>query len=79
MAVYILGFDEIDGSGSPDIGGKGANLAELVKAGFPVPPGFCVTTAAYRQFVGASREIDALLDALQGVFNGSFGPPPAPH
>ncbi|MFD0373802.1 PEP/pyruvate-binding domain-containing protein [Streptomyces sp. NPDC127112] len=29
-------------------GGKGANLGELVRAGFPVPRGFVVTTAAYR-------------------------------
>jgi pyruvate,water dikinase len=28
-------------------GGKGANLGELVRAGFPVPAGFVVTTAAY--------------------------------
>ncbi|MCC6438004.1 MAG: phosphoenolpyruvate synthase [Acidimicrobiales bacterium] len=29
-------------------GGKGANLGELVHAGFPVPDGFVVTAAAYR-------------------------------
>ncbi|SER32522.1 PEP/pyruvate-binding domain-containing protein [Microlunatus flavus] len=29
-------------------GGKGANLGALVRAGFPVPPGFVVTTEAYR-------------------------------
>ena len=28
-------------------GGKGANLGELVPAGFPVPDGFVVSTAAY--------------------------------
>ncbi len=28
-------------------GGKGANLGELIKAGFDVPPGFVITTAAY--------------------------------
>ncbi|WP_308466628.1 PEP/pyruvate-binding domain-containing protein [Rathayibacter soli] len=28
-------------------GGKGANLGELIRAGFPVPPGFIVTTDAY--------------------------------
>jgi len=28
-------------------GGKGANLGELIRAGFRVPPGFVVTTAAY--------------------------------
>src|SRR5438552_2751746 len=31
-------------------GGKGANLGELVRAGFPVPAGFVVTTAAYDRF-----------------------------
>ena len=32
-------------------GGKGTNLAELARAGFEVPPGFIVTTAAYQAFV----------------------------
>jgi pyruvate,water dikinase len=32
-------------------GGKGANLGELVNAGFPVPPGFVLTTKAYQYFV----------------------------
>ncbi|WP_396612536.1 PEP/pyruvate-binding domain-containing protein [Haloferax sp. S1W] len=32
-------------------GGKGANLARLVEAGFRVPAGFCVTTVAYETFV----------------------------
>ncbi|HMR22256.1 MAG TPA: PEP/pyruvate-binding domain-containing protein, partial [Micropruina sp.] len=34
-------------------GGKGANLGELMAAGFRVPRGFVVTTAAYRRAVGA--------------------------
>ncbi|HEX6339598.1 PEP/pyruvate-binding domain-containing protein [Umezawaea sp.] len=32
-------------------GGKGESLAKLTTAGLPVPPGFHVTTAAYRAFV----------------------------
>jgi pyruvate,water dikinase len=36
------------------VGGKGANLAELVRAGFSVPPAFLVTTTAYRAFVDAN-------------------------
>jgi hypothetical protein len=28
------------------VGGKGANLVQLVRAGFPVPPGFLISTAA---------------------------------
>src|SRR6187402_3239804 len=33
------------------VGGKAANLGELIRAGFDVPPGFCITTEAYRQAV----------------------------
>jgi hypothetical protein len=36
-------------------GGKGANLGELLAAGFPVPPGFCVTTA--RRTAAPSRRL----------------------
>lgn len=35
-------------------GGKGANLGELIGAGFPVPRGFVVTTAAYRGHAAAA-------------------------
>ncbi|HEY0604783.1 MAG TPA: PEP/pyruvate-binding domain-containing protein [Herpetosiphonaceae bacterium] len=37
------------------VGGKGASLARLVQAGLPVPPGFHVTTAAYRRFVSENQ------------------------
>lgn len=47
-------------------GGKAANLGELVRAGLPVPPGFCVTTHAYALAV-ASIVLDRLLDELTGV------------
>nr|WP_310051689.1 PEP/pyruvate-binding domain-containing protein [Arthrobacter ginsengisoli] len=33
----------------PDVGGKAANLGELMRAGLPVPAGFCLTTQAYRR------------------------------
>jgi hypothetical protein len=36
------------------VGGKGASLARMATAGLPVPPGFHVTTAAYRRFVEAN-------------------------
>jgi phosphohistidine swiveling domain-containing protein len=44
-----LGRDDVDAAG-----GKGANLGELTRAGLPVPPGFVLTTAAYRAFVESS-------------------------
>ncbi len=48
-------------------GGKGANLGELVDIGVPVPPGFVVTTEAYRRFMretGLEDEIRSLLSGL---------------
>lgn len=33
------------------VGGKNASLGELMRAGLPVPPGFAVTTEAYRAFL----------------------------
>jgi pyruvate,water dikinase len=73
MEHYTLPFDEVDGTRLPDVGGKGANLGELTRAGFPVPPGFCVTTAAYRDFVRASAELDPLLDQLDDVAHDDLG------
>jgi pyruvate,water dikinase len=46
-------------------GGKGANLGELIAAGLPVPPGFCVTTAAYRRAVVEAGLAGAIEQALR--------------
>jgi rifampicin phosphotransferase len=40
------------------VGGKAYNLARLLQAGFPVPPGFCLTAEAYRLFWEANRLSD---------------------
>jgi rifampicin phosphotransferase len=48
------------------VGGKGASLARLAAAGLPVPPGFHITTAAYRYFVtenGLQEQILATVSA----------------
>ena len=46
-AQPTLTFREIDHAALPLVGGKAANLGEMVRAKLPVPGGFCVTTAAY--------------------------------
>ncbi|WP_162487247.1 MULTISPECIES: PEP/pyruvate-binding domain-containing protein [unclassified Variovorax] len=38
----------------PLVGGKGASLARMARAGFPVPPGLLITTEAYRAFIDAN-------------------------
>lgn len=49
------------------VGGKGANLAKLAQAGFPVPGGFLITTQAYQEFVQANDLTAAIQTALQGA------------
>lgn len=52
---YILWFDQIDKNNLSEVGGKGANLGEMTKAGLPVPPGFCVSSQAYFEFLDKSN------------------------
>ncbi|MDP3994978.1 MAG: PEP/pyruvate-binding domain-containing protein, partial [bacterium] len=47
----IVFFKDIDKHDIPLVGGKGANLGEMTKAGFPVPNGFAVTVPAYEMFI----------------------------
>ena len=69
-----LGADDTDRAG-----GKGANLGELLAAGFPVPDGFVVLAAGFRQALAASgqeAEITRLHDdALTAASAGTGGTP----
>jgi len=49
------------------VGGKGASLAKLSKAGLLVPGGFHITTEAYRQFVAANALQPEILAELEKV------------
>src|SRR5690348_10449313 len=49
------------------VGGKGSSLARLARAGLPVPPGFHVTTAAYRHFVAANGLQEAIEETAGGA------------
>ncbi len=51
---YTVLFSQLSKTDIPAAGGKGANLGEMTAAGFPVPPGFVLTTAAYDAFVQAN-------------------------
>jgi pyruvate,water dikinase len=48
-----------------NVGGKGASLARLAAAGMPVPDGFHVTTAAYRELLAQNNLRPAILAALK--------------
>ena len=63
----IVWFSQVGRNDVPLVGGKGANLGELTQAQIPVPPGFVVTTRAYRAFLvttGLEGRIEAMLEGL---------------
>jgi pyruvate,water dikinase len=62
---YVLDFREIDQTQVAAVGGKGAHLGELSRLdGVRVPPGFCVTTDAFRRIEAAAPSLDARRDRL---------------
>ncbi len=48
---YVAWFSEIDKSNVKEAGGKGANLGEMTRVQFPVPPGFVLQSTAYFDFI----------------------------
>ncbi|MFC4950760.1 phosphoenolpyruvate synthase [Pseudonocardia sp. GCM10023141] len=46
-AELVRPLTAVAATDSPQVGGKAANLGELIGAGFPVPPGFVLPAAAY--------------------------------
>lgn len=52
----VVLLNEINKDDIEIVGGKGANLGELIQGGFPVPDGFCVTTYAFDQFCDEIKE-----------------------
>jgi phosphohistidine swiveling domain-containing protein len=48
---HIRWFEEVGASDVGLVGGKAANLGEMVVAGLPVPPGFCLCAEGYRDFI----------------------------
>src|SRR6266566_489253 len=61
--ALVLPLSTLDRTLLPVVGDKAANLGELIRAGFPVPAGFCVTTAAYALLNDAAR-LESLLAEL---------------
>jgi pyruvate,water dikinase len=61
----ILPFSKVTPADADLVGGKGLSLALTAAAGLPVPPGFCITTAAYRRVAGPAKRIDGTL--IQGL------------
>ena len=82
---WAYAFSEAEGLGKEALGGKGFALAEMTRLGFPVPPGFTLTTAACRAFLeegafpgGLWDEVQARVARLEEATGKKFGGPGLP-
>jgi phosphoenolpyruvate synthase/pyruvate phosphate dikinase len=67
---------ELRGADAPVFGGKSASLGDLITGEIPVPPGFAVSTTAYRAFLeeaGLERMIAAVMSRVDPDDVGSVG------
>jgi pyruvate,water dikinase len=63
----ISAFADLGLTDRPHVGGKGASLGELQRAGIAVPPGFVVATPAFEEFIASlerSAPVRARVEAL---------------
>ncbi|MFF5721339.1 pyruvate, phosphate dikinase [Streptomyces buecherae] len=72
MTRYVYDFTQGGREMADLLGGKGANLAEMVRMGLPVPPGFTISTRACRAYLadgalpaGLEEQIAEHLAALE--------------
>lgn len=80
MSEYVVALTDETAADPMVAGGKASRLAELLRLGFPVPPGFVVTAAAFRRAVAESdgdapqipdvirASVAQAVDAHQGPF-----------
>jgi pyruvate,orthophosphate dikinase len=86
--IYAWGDGAAEGNGGMKdlLGGKGAGLAEMTRAGLPTPPGFTITTAACNDYFAAGEQLpdglwDDVLEAMREVERRTgkgFGDPSNP-
>ncbi|MGH3612777.1 MAG: PEP/pyruvate-binding domain-containing protein [Pseudonocardia sp.] len=65
MPAFTIPLSDLDRNSFDLVGGKGANLGELRRAGLSVPDGFCLTTQAFERFLGSDPAVDKLFDQLE--------------
>jgi pyruvate,orthophosphate dikinase len=86
-AVFFFGNGTAEGTRDMKavLGGKGANLAEMVNLGVPVPPGFTIACDVCVRFLkdgqrveGLEREVEEHLARLEQATGRAFGDPTNP-
>lgn len=70
----LVRLDQVGKNDVPTVGGKAANLGEMLRAGIALPPGYCLTAEAYRCFVDRSGLWPGVEAALREVARADLSP-----
>ena len=70
----ILWFDKLGKEDIPLVGGKNANLGEMIRAGVPVPPGFATTAEAYREFIAETGIAEKIYKIIEETVTDTDDP-----
>lgn len=78
---FVHRFAEAPASDTALLGGKGAGLARMAQSGLPVPPGFIISTDAFREYHARGRrvpeqlmsEVWAAMEELESATGRRFG------
>ena len=85
MATWVYNFSKTpkkEKTGLKNLlGGKGANLSEMIKIGLPVPPGFTISTEACNEFykrnrknpVGLDKQVKSAIKDVEKKIGKKFG------
>ncbi len=65
----IYTFEQVRREDAGAVGGKGLSLGVMAQAGLPVPPGFCISSAAQRRLRGQAPQAD---EALAGAIVAAY-------
>lgn len=69
--LLVIPLDRLPPRAQALVGGKAANLGRMLRAGLPVPPGFCVTTAAFRLWRDGCDPAARMLTRIGGLVQHS--------
>src|SRR5581483_2631537 len=64
---FVLALRDVGRGDLALTGGKGANLGELLRAAFPVPDGFVITTVAYDRIVADAGLASTIAESLRAT------------
>jgi pyruvate,water dikinase len=67
LSKYVIPFEKLRKKDVGIVGGKNANLGELISIGIPVPPGFAITAEAYKLHIERNNLAEKIFSILSNL------------